>query len=341
MPALCTPPISRAPTLAARAKRDRLPDMNPNAEDRGPDTATDYELDVVMDVLSKADPVGERTASVFRATFDQLYDGQRTGRYKIEQLFKTEKTHFGTLFEINFRREFSDVVDDGLVLDYRISNIDLDCKFSFKFGGWMIPPEAFGKLLLVATANDEDSEWSLGVVRAAPENLRSSSNRDGKTGLNTTGRANITWLQYGANLPSNTLLQLDEAEVEKIFSYRSGQKRLNELFRIATNMRISRNIVATVAQQDDPLKRVRANGGSRTALAPEGYIIPGGDYVAHQRIAEQLGCEIPQPGEFVCVRVVPAIESDSSWAEISGGFWRLASETDPAVPAPSLPTVKK
>ncbi|WP_418396390.1 NaeI family type II restriction endonuclease, partial [Yersinia enterocolitica] len=45
-------------------------------------------------------------AKVFRATFDQLYDGQHTGRYSVEQLFKTEKTHFGTLIEINLQREF-------------------------------------------------------------------------------------------------------------------------------------------------------------------------------------------------------------------------------------------
>ena len=299
------------------------------------------ELEMVFQALLKADPTGSRAARVFRYTFDQLYDGQRTGRYRVEQLFKTEKTHFGTLFEINFRREFDDLIDDGVVLDYRIRGIEVDCKFSFTPGGWMIPPEARGHLLLVATASDNNAEWALGVVRASDQNLRETSNRDGKTGLNSDGRAAIQWLQFGADLPPNILLQLAEEDVERVFSAKSGQQRINTLFRIATNLRISRTTVATVAQQDDYMKRVRLNGGARSALAPEGYVILGGDYETHRRITEQLGCEIPAPGEFVCVRVVPAVDSDSSWAEIDGKNWRIASSQDPVVAAPVLPTIKK
>ena len=47
---------------------------------------------------------------------DQLYDGQRTGRYRWDQLRKTEKTHCGTLVEINMQREF--LFEDGSKLDF-------------------------------------------------------------------------------------------------------------------------------------------------------------------------------------------------------------------------------
>lgn len=127
---------------------------------------TDRELLSVLNAWSSADPVGARTARVFRDTFDQLYDGQRTGRYRWDQLFKTEKTHFGTLIEINLRREFDDVIDDPddkTPLDYQISGIDIDCKYSMTMGSWMIPREAVGHLLLVGQADDKLSEWNLGI----------------------------------------------------------------------------------------------------------------------------------------------------------------------------------
>lgn len=69
-----------------------------------------------------------------------LLDGQHTGRFRWDQLYKTEKAHAGTLIEINLQREFG--FGDGLEMDYRIAGIDVDCKFSQTRGAWMIPPEA-------------------------------------------------------------------------------------------------------------------------------------------------------------------------------------------------------
>lgn len=46
----------------------------------------------------------------------------------------------------------------------------------------------------------------------------------------------------------NILLQLPEDQVARILAPKSGQARANERVRTATNMRISRNIIATVAQ---------------------------------------------------------------------------------------------
>ncbi len=47
-----------------------------------------------------------------------LLDGQHTGRYRWDQLHKTEKTHFGTLVEINLQRAFG--FDDGMTMDFAI-----------------------------------------------------------------------------------------------------------------------------------------------------------------------------------------------------------------------------
>lgn len=320
--------------------RNALFDLAPSTSGRLDQASTsdgdrDEALERVVSAILAADPTGSRTARVLRRTFDQLYDGQRTGRYKWDQLYKTEKTHFGTLFEINLRRALDDVITDGAVLDYQIADSDVDCKYSFRFGGWMLPPECIGQLLLVCTASDEHAEWSLGVVRARPEYLRDGRNRDLKTGLNDRGRQAIQWLTWAASLPPNALLQAPPQVVDAIMGKSSGQRRLNHLFKELTNVRIGRNTVATVAQQDDYMKRVRYNGGSRSALQADGYIILG-DYRAHQDIARRLGAAVPESGEFVSLRVTSCDASHPLSAFIEGAHWRIAGESEANQPAPTL-----
>ena len=293
----------------------------------------DHALEEVASQLMALDPDGSRTARVFRSTFDQLYDGQRTGRYKWDQLFKTEKTHFGTLIEINLQREF--VFEDGDLLDYKIAGHEVDSKYSAT-GQWMLPPESYGQLVLGSMASDIDSTWSLGLIRVTPENLRLGVNRDKKGGLSQAGRSRIRWIHKDAELPPNTLLQLPAKAVEAIMTPRSGQARVNELFRIATNQRISRNVVATVAQQDDFMKRVRENGGARSALRAEGYIILGGDYSIQRTVAHGLGCTVPEPGELVSVRIGPVDYAVANSVELDGRYWTV-QETGRHVPAPIIP----
>jgi hypothetical protein len=52
------------------------------------------------------------------------------------------------------------------------------------------------------------------------------------------------------------------------------------------------------------MKRVRANGGSRTALKPEGIVILGS--TSHVAIARALNGAELGPGESVAVRLAPA-----------------------------------
>lgn len=273
-------------------------------------------------------------ARVIRNTFDQLYDGQRTGRYRWDQLHKTEKTHCGTLVEINLHREFG--FDDGTVLDYSIAAVDVDCKYSQRLGGWMIPPEAVGRLCLVIWGSDEMGKWSAGVVRARPELLTAGGNRDSKRQLNRRGRDAIVWLSSDAPLPPNVLLQLPRDRVDFLFSLPHGTQRLNELFRVALGRRVNRNVVATVARQDDFMKRIRANGGSRTTLQREGIVILG-QYSSHVDLAVRLGVDPPRRGESVAVRLTPASHRSEGVVDIAGGYWRVADVGDPVLPAPELP----
>ena len=100
---------------------------------------------------------------------------------------------------------------------------------------------------------------------------------------------------------------------------------MNELFRSVQHVIIRRAVLETVAQQDDPMKRARGNGGARTQLQPEGIVVLG-----HQDndplVAEALGLQRPQKGEFISARVVrvaastpqPASRRDS-WSALGPG----------------------
>ena len=114
----------------------------------------------------------------------------------------------------------------------------------------------------------------------------------------------MRWLHSRAPLQENALIRLPERDVAAIFALPSGQQRVNELFRRAQRMRVSRTVVATVAMQDDYMKRVRGGGGARDQLRAEGIVIFG-DYAGDQVLASALGLPRPGPGEFVSARLVP------------------------------------
>ncbi|MFI5530798.1 NaeI family type II restriction endonuclease [Kitasatospora sp. NPDC051853] len=294
-------------------------------------------LDLVALALKAADPSGERFARAIRRTFDMLLDGQHTGRFRWEDLHKTEKTHAGTLVEINLQREFG--FEDGDKMDYSIAGSDVDCKYSQEFGRWMIPPEAMGHLCLGLWASDEEGLWSAGLFRVSEAVLTKTGNRDGKRSLSAAARESaVHWIYRDAPLQDNVLLRLPQEDIDAVFAHKHGTKRLNELFRRARGRIISRSVVATVARQDDYMKRIRYNGGSRSALQPEGIIILG-QYGIHQEIAEALGLPVPGPGESVSIRLAPWTpdRTEDPWVELEGARWAVAREGDPVTTAPKLP----
>jgi Restriction endonuclease NaeI len=306
-----------------------------------PARGEDPELDAVEDELYTLDPAGDRVAMVIRDTLDQLYDGQRTGRWNFSQLHKTEKTHMGTLIEINLHREFE--FEDGDATDYRIAGFQIDCKYSMS-ANWMLPPEVLGHMALLVAADDEFASWKAGIMRIDARWLNPRPNRDAKGTLSRDGKQHIRWLwpDHG-RLPENLFLNIDPAVRNRIFNAKArrgnqhGQARTNELFRLVQGRIVRRAELATVAQQDDFMKRARGNGGARTHLQSEGLLVLG-----HQEndplIAEALGLPVPNKGEFVSARVIPArSDRDDPVAEIEGRRWAVARPADPVVPAPTVP----
>jgi hypothetical protein len=112
------------------------------------------------------------------------------------------------------------------------------------------------------------------------------------------------------------------------------------LFRLAQQRLISRTVVATVARQEDYMKRVRGNGGSRSSLRPEGIVIIG-QYESHRRVAQALAVAVPGPGESVSVQLArrQSRHIGRPFTTLDGVDWVVASPDDPVEMAPVLPSV--
>jgi hypothetical protein len=299
----------------------------------------------------------ERFAWVLRDSLNELLDGQRTGRWCYQHLSKTEKTHLGTIVEVNLTKEFD--LDDGHSLDWSVAGQDLDCKFSKDFGGWEVPMEMYlcdghgpqsgrdNHPALLVWMDDDRSQWAAGLIRITDDKLRwrvkdgelvRAYNRDFKRRISDEALADVFWLWGGRqdDLPTNTLLHMDDKTRARIFSLKSGQQRVNELFRARQRQLISRATVMTVAQQDDGMKRAR-DARLHKHLGKEGILVLG-HQDASPHIAALLGLTVPLKGEFVACRVAP-VSSDHKGdiIHVEGQLWGIAGDEDPIVPAPDLP----
>lgn len=214
----------------------------------------------------------EKLRSFFRSAIDEVIDTARTGRYFLSDLEKTEKTYLGTKFEILLRDWLN--VPRGVVLDLLVGGREVDVKSTTGGGsGWMIPPEAIDQLCILLRVNERDSTCAVGLVRARPEYLRAGLNRDAKTSFAAAGRVNIWWLAQDFGYTPNFWSLIGPQTRAHIMAPRGGTERLVRLFSSCLEVPISRVLIASIAAQDDFMKRIRRNGGARDHLAPQGIAI--------------------------------------------------------------------
>lgn len=319
--------------LDAPGARDDVPDLHLIAASI-PETAEDRALREVAAWFLEKDPAGERFATVLRDSLDQVLDGPRTMRFRYSDLRKTEKTHVGTIVEINLGKEFD--LADGVIMDYQVAGQEVDCKYSMFFGGWELPLESLGHLVLLTWADDDASRWSAGLWRVDPRHLgRGEGNRDRKKKMLKSGHEHVRWLWRDRALPENLLLHLPLPVLERVFHPTSGQQRINELFRSVQGRIIRRDVILTVAQQKDGPRRARM-AREEKYLGGEGIIVLG-HYEWDVAVARALGLPVPRSGEWVSARVAPADGPGASTFEAERLWWRLAGPDEWVSAAPRVP----
>ncbi|MEV5717642.1 NaeI family type II restriction endonuclease [Amycolatopsis mediterranei] len=288
---------------------------------------SDPERDLVELELRRLDPDGTKFGAILRRALDRLYDGSRTGRYSPEQLLKTERTHLATIVLAEVRREFG--LPPGERLDLRIGTVDVDFKFSLR-GVWSVREEAATPLMLLVTADDQRSAFSVGLLRLTPDSLNAGRNRDGKATIRAAGRASIRYLVRDGALPENALLHTPADDVAAIFDQAGGQARVNELFRRARGRKVDRASVCAVAMQDDGVKRVR---DARRHLAGEGLVLLGS---SESGISATLGLPELVKGEWMSVRLARRRphHGDAPAVELGGDEWVVAEPGDPVEALP-------
>lgn len=267
----------------------------------------DDEFDRVYRRLSGIKNVEGKVARALREAVDRVINGRHTGRYSIEQLDKTEKTYIGTAVEQALLFELG--LPKYQQMDTRIDDVPVDIKFTVH-DNWMIPREAVGELCLLVSADEARACFQFGLFRALPDYLN-RGNRDGKRGLNRSGKAAVQWIVRGGALPLPLIARLPSADRLVIMGQSSGTSRMVELFRRSVELVVDPTTVETVGQQRDSSKRIRSAGGARDILRQEGLLICS-HY--HNAYLDERGLGRLQQGEFMAVRSAgPADEA--LWAQ--------------------------
>ena len=316
---------------------DELPD-DPDDDASATRVGGDPELAKVSAWFRGHSALEECFGQVLRQSFDEVLDGQRTGRFDVDELEKTEKTYIGTKVEIVCRAAFGIHKGAPGRMDYLIEGIEVDAKFSLT-EGWTIPQEAVGQLCLVMSADDRRSAFRVGLVRASEAILNAGSNQDKKRTVSKGKFGAISWLVPDGRLPENLLLHIPAADRAAILAAggdsgrvrsHGGQSRVNELFRRVQQRLVDRNTVVTVASQDDGPKRAR---DARLHLRREGVLVLG-HQSGHPRICADLGLPAVPKGSYVAVRVTDAPRPGAPVTVIGGREYRVADPGEKARPAP-------
>lgn len=252
----------------------------------------DAELRKVYQSLIEIKDFGEKVALAIRHAIDEVVAGRYTGRFSIDQIDKTEKTYIGTKVQHMIQHYLN--IPYGNKLDTIIADIEVDIKFTIG-QTWTIPSEALGEICLLVTANDKKSIFHVGLLRTSDDVLNPGKNRDGKRGISAAGKKKILWLVQNGELAKNVLLSIPSETTRLIFSKKSGQERINELFRQCPGIIFNSAAIESVASQKDSSKRVR---DARNHLEAEGIKIYSG---YDNAILLERGLNPIKKGEFIAL----------------------------------------
>jgi hypothetical protein len=246
-------------------------------------------------IRSKTDDLPGLFAKAIRQALDEVIDGGRTGRWAVAQLEKTEKTYIGTKIEILVRTALE--LPREKPLDTVIAGHPVDIKWSSVRSTWQIPTEAVDQLCLLVGGDEGRGTFEVGLLRCAEALLNAGMNKDGKRTISKVGRARIRWLVAAGTLPPNFLATLDPVVREAIMAEPPGQARVRKLFTLVQKTAVPRLTIETLAQQRDPMRRIRKDKRDRLG----GLRILGGHYSKTNGIVGALGYPALAKDEYMSV----------------------------------------
>lgn len=262
----------------------------------------DYEtlaplVDTILRCGKGFEKFSDHIPRLIRQICDEVIDAPRTNRFLITELEKTEKTYIGTKVEILVRRYLG--LPKGQILDLSIGGVEADIKMTTA-RAWMIPRECVGHPALLFRASEKRARCDVGIIVCHQEYLSQGQNQDRKRTIRAAHFQDIWWILNDRPYPENFWQILPADERIAIMKGRSGKKRLAALFEKVRERPITRFQVESVAQQQDPLKRIRVNGGARDILAPKGIELLSGAY--HQARICELGLAPIRKDEFISIK---------------------------------------
>lgn len=246
---------------------------------------------------------------LIRQAIDEVIDPTRTGRVHASELEKTEKTYIGTKVEILVRNYFH--LPKG-ILDLRIAGYDVDVKNTLG-QTWMIPNEAVGKPCLLVASDEGRRLCYFGIFVAHLHNLTNGQNQDKKRSVSAAGATTIHWLLVNEPYPVSFWAEIGEPKTQAIMRGKTGNERVETLFRQVQRKIVHRDILQAVAQQKDYMRRARKGGGARDQLFLEGIAILSGKF--HSGLIAKLGLPFATKDEFVSI--APA--TDEEWDILHAG----------------------
>jgi len=240
----------------------------------------------------------EEIPALLRQAIDEVIDPARSKRFTLDEIQSTEKTYLGTKIEILLRNALG--VEFGDEMDLLIDGVEVDVKNTIG-SSWTIPNEAVGHVCILISTNETKAVCSFGLIFIRAEILNPGRNRDQKTTIKKAQLTNAHWLLRDAPYPSNFWLGLEPQQRRAIVSPRGGTDRVAMLFRLYQSRPISRKLIVALAQQDDPMKRLRKNGGARDQLGLEGILILSGQSKANRQLIAKAGLPPCKRDEFMSV----------------------------------------
>ena len=256
------------------------------------ETHVDYKLLVRLeDAIYKNVDGRERFCSEFpkllRQAIDEVIDPARSKRFTLDEIEKTEKTYLGTKVEILLRNYLG--FERGKQMDLLIDEVEVDVK-NTTTGAWTIPNEALGHVCILISTNERKAYCSFGLIVIRPGVLNRGLNRDQKTTIKKSELTNVHWLLRDSPYPPNFWLGLEPEVRQAIISPRGGANRVAMLFRLCQGRPISRDLIEALAQQKEPMRRLRKNGGARDSLGLDGIEVLSGKTQSRKIAAYGLPC---------------------------------------------------